>query len=219
MTRLTAAPILLFFCISRLTAITSAEETNLKEQTIHYEIDFENVRWYQKIALVLLGLNWKEISIKTAFTKDEIGAGKIFSVIAWPDNSETENPDESEIMFRLANSTNTNSFIYFLKYTKFREEEIPQLLSLYNYLYDDNPEEINFHTANLFDKENGSMFCKFSKRKTDEENLINIETFNSAGAVNGEAEIAMKIFPEKHLEKIKAKLKIGIEIILTKKPR
>ena len=195
-------------------AISSAQTTT-RQRIDHYEVIRENVAWYQKIAMMFLGLNWDKVSIKTTFSKNKNESEKIVSVIAWPDNAETENPEESEIVFQLdGNIKEVESFLDFLKRTKFKEEEVPKLLSLYNYLYDGNLKEMDFSTTNLLQKENGSMYCKFSKKKTGGQNLISIQTFNSSGAENGSAEVIMNLSPERFPEEISAQLKIGPKIIL-----
>ena len=185
-------------------------------RVVHYNVKMENVAWYQKVALFFLGLDWDTISIKTTFLKDEAGTEKVIAVTAWADNPETSEPEESEIAFNLNQSTETaESFIEFLKYTKFKTEEVPKLMALYNYLYDENISEVSFQTTNLFEKENGNMNCKFSKQKKEGKNLVSIVTLNSSGAVNGNVEVSMNPSPEKHLDRIYAKLKVGIEITLT----
>jgi hypothetical protein len=207
--------------LSILLAISSGEnvfaEPNTREQVVHYQVELENVKWYQKIAMFFLGLNWDEFSIKTTFAKNEDGTEKVISVIAWPDDIETENPDESDIVFDLNASSDTVSFLKFVKHTEFRAEETPKLLPLFNYLYDEDLEEKKISTTNLFEKENGSMHCKFAKQKDESgKSQISIRTLNSSGAENGWVEVTMNPSPEKHLEKIHARLKIGIKIILTR---
>lgn len=193
-------------------------QPNTREQVVHYQVELENVKWYQKIAMFFLGLNWDEFSIKTTFAKNEDGTEKVISVTAWPDNTETDKPDESDIVFNLTASTKTASFLDFVKHTEFRAEETPKLLELFTYLYDDDLEEKKISTTNLFEKESGSMHCKFSKQKDENgKSHVSIRTLNSSGAENGWVEVTMNPSPEKHLEKIYAKLKIGIKITLTRK--
>ena len=188
------------------------------ERVDHYAVKIES-EWYQKpiiLFLDLAGLSWEEISIKTSFLKDKNGAEKVSEVSAWPDDTETENPDDSKLVFRLSNSTNNPvNFLRLIKRTKFKDEEIPKLLSLYNYLYDDNLKELNFSTTNLFEKEDGSMYCTFTKKIENGKNIITIHTLNSSGSENGIVEIVMNPWPEKHLEKISAQLKIGMKVTLT----
>lgn len=192
-------------------------EPNTREQVVHYQVDLENVKWYQKIAMFFLGLNWDEFSIKTTFAKNEDGTEKVISVTAWPDNIETENPEDSEIVFNLTASSDTVSFLDFVKHTEFRAEETPKLLNLFSYLYDGDLEEKKISTTNLFEKESGSMHCKFAKQKDESgKSQISIRTLNSSGAENGWVEVTMNPSPEKHLEKIHARLKIGIKITLTR---
>ena len=99
-------------------AISSAQTTT-RQRIDHYEVIRENVAWYQKIAMMFLGLNWDKVSIKTTFSKNKNESEKIVSVIAWPDNAETENPEESEIVFQLdGNIKEVESFLDFLKMIK-----------------------------------------------------------------------------------------------------
>ncbi len=195
--------------------ISAGAQTASYARTSHYSVEMDNVKWYQKVAMFFMGLNWEEFSIRTTFEKDGSGNEKVIEVIAWPDNSGVENPEDSEIAFRLNKNTEIESFLYFVKRTRFKEAEIPQLLDLYTYLYDGREKEMKFDSENLFEKEDGTMHSKFSKKKVPEGNEVSILTFNSSGAENGWVEVSMKSAPDKHLEKITAKLKIGIKITLT----
>ncbi len=195
--------------------ISSSAQTATHSLTSHYSVEFAHVKWYQKVAMFFLGLNWSEFSIRTTFSKDEKGGEKVIEVIAWPDNTETENPKDSEIAFRLNNDEQTESFLDFVKKTKFKSAEVPSLLDLYTYLYDEREQEIKFDSANLFEKEDGTMHSKFTKKRDTGGNTVSILTLNGSGAENGWVEVIMKSAPEKHLEKITAKLKIGIMVTFT----
>lgn len=188
-------------------------------KTVHYSVDFDWGNWFKNIGLNIYlsakGLNWDELSFKTTFQKDKDGNEKVIEVIAWPDNTKTENPEESEIVFRL--SSNNSNFLNFLKKTNFKSSESPKLLDLYNYLYDSRDQEIKFDSDNLFDDADdaGTMHSRFTKKTNQDETVISIETLNGSGSPNGWAEAVMKLIPGKTLTKISAKIKIGVKITLT----
>ena len=194
----------------------SAQSTNNVQattQTAVYSMEMTNVAWYQKIALFFLGLDWEEITITTISSHDPNTAiKKIISVHAWPSDS-----DENEAAFHLDSDLEKKSFMYFLKYTQFKKEEIPKLLDLFVFLYNTDEGEMKFSAQNLFEKENGSMHCELLKRKSENKYITDIKTFNSSGAQNSKVEVTVNPEPEMVIEKIYAELKIGPKITLTLK--
>ncbi|MBI3046447.1 MAG: hypothetical protein HYY86_02865 [Candidatus Harrisonbacteria bacterium] len=214
MARLITAPILLLFFISRFTAVAFAEETNFKEQIIHYDLEFQNVKWYQKIAMFFYGVNWDELSIRIKYQEQPKNKIKIVSINAWPASPEDFHPEK--IMLSLENTTDGKSFIQFLKYTEFRPEEAQNLIELFNFIYDSEQNgEKTIKTDNLFEKEDGSMYGTFQKTEKDGKSMVCVTTYNSSGTKNGYVEITLNSQPELHMEKIVGQLKIGITIVAT----
>ena len=182
-------------------------------QTAVYSMEMTNVAWYQKIALFILGLDWEEITITTISSYDpDTAIKKIISVHAWPSDS-----DENEAAFHLDSDLEKKSFMYFLKYTQFKKEEIPKLLDLFVFLYGADEGEMKFSAQNLFEKGDGSMHCELLKRKSDNKYITDIRTLNGSGAQNGKVEVTVSPEPEMVIEKIYAELKIGPKITLTLK--
>ncbi len=213
------ALLLIFFSITGINSAKSENKKSAQENTYsrvsHYSVEL-TAGWLRPL-IMLAGYDWDELSIKTTFRRDEKGNEKVISVIAWPDDAETENPAESELVFRISeNTTGETSFLhYFFKKTKFKEFEIPRLLDLYTYLYDKRNQEMKFDTENLFEKDGGNMHCVFNKKKEAGGNTVSIRTLNSSGEPNSSVEVNMAEMPEKRLERIYAELKVGVKVILT----
>ncbi len=192
-------------------ASLSTNTVQVTTQTAVYSMEMANVAWYQKIALFILRLDWEEITITTISSYDSgAAAKKIISVHAWPSDA-----DEEDAAFHLDSNLEKKSFLYFLKYTHFKKEEIPKLLNLFAFLHNANEGEMQFSAQNLFEKGEGSMHCELLKRKSENKYLTDIKTHNSSGAQNGKIEVTVN--PEMIIEKIYAELKIGPKITLTLK--
>lgn len=200
-----ALVIALSLCSSASAQSTSAVQVTT--QTAVYSMEMTNVAWYQKIALFFLGLNWEEIII-TTIADDK----KIISVHAWPSDS-----DENEAAFHLDSDLEKKSFLYFLKYTQFKKEEVLKLLDLFVFLYSADEGEMKFSAQNLFEKGDDSMHCELLKRKSEDKYITDVKTFNSSGTQNGKVEVTVNPEPEIAIEKIYAELKIGPKITLTLK--
>lgn len=213
---------LLSAILSALIFVTAARTTAGQEtysRTTHYDVQIKSgllapVVW---IYLTVNNMHWNKISIRTILQKDDAGNEKVTEVTVWPDNTETDNPKESEIIFRLSrNLKSDSSFIHFLHKTKFKESEIFPLLDLYAYLYDGREQEMKFECQNIFDSEPGNMRLRFMKKISPAGNVIAIQSLNGSGNANAWIEAVMKSSPENHPEKISAKMKLGgIKVILT----
>ncbi|GEM_PF-3546907 len=209
---------LIFAIYAASVPLNAAENPETRFQVTHYEVDIQSgllapIVW---IYLQANNLNWDEVSIRTTFEKDAAGGEKVTEVVMWPDNVETENPKESDIVFRLSRDTHTVSFINFLNKTKFKEAEVPYLLDLFTYLFDSRNQEIRYETQNIFDNVSGNMRSRFNKKIDGDDNIVSVESINSSGNANGWIEVIMRSKPVKRLEKITARLKIGgIKVILT----
>lgn len=183
-------------------------------QTAVYSMEMTNVTWYQKAALFILGLDWEEITIVTIFSTDKnTGNRNLISVHAWP----SDIGGEDEATFHLDADHDKKSFMYFLKYTQFRSEEIPKLLKLFLFLHDDSMEPMKFSAQNLFEKGDGSMHCELLKRKSGYDYVVDIKTLNASGNQNGKVEVTVDTKSELFIKKIYAELKVGPKITLTLK--
>lgn len=214
MIRVIPALLFLFFSAPRFPAIALAEEINSKEQTTCYNLEFQNIKWYQKIVMFFYGVNWDELSIRIKYQSQPNQKIKITSIEAWPNSPEEFQPEDRILV--LSSNSNEDNFIQFLKYTKFRFEETQKLIELFNFIYD--PEQIGerkIETPNLFEKEEGSMYGTFKKMEKDGKPVVEVITYNSSGTENGYVEITLNPQPELHMEKITGRLKIGITIIAT----
>lgn len=200
----------------------AAAETE-RTTIVHYRVKITSVHWYERALLppllFILGRNWKTMSIATTFVRDDSGNERVAEVNAWPNDIKTTKPDPDAIAFRLADGKQVEGFLWFLKVTHFRKIQVPQLLSLYTYLYNDNESVRTFDTTNLFEKKDGSMHCIFSKQRTADGNKVMIETLNGSKQVNGNVEIDMGPLPEPQMMRVRAELKIGILVILTRMDR
>ncbi len=198
--------------------IVPAYAASTRTTIVRYHTSITSAHWYQRILLppllFLLGRNWKTMSIATTFVQDGSGQERVAEVNAWPNDVKTTKPDPDEIAFRLADSPTTEGFLWFLKRTKFRDVQVPQLLALYTYLYNDDREPKTFDTTNLFEKKDGSMHCLFSKDAAPSGNAILIKTLNASKQVNGQVKIMMSPHPVREIVEIHAKLKIGILVTL-----
>ena len=200
-----------------LCGIASAQNTSavrVSTQTAVYSMAMDNVAWYQKAALFILGLDWEEITITTIFSYDpNTNERKLISVHAWP--SDTSSEDQPA--FHLDSDPEKKSFLYFLKYTQFRTEEIPKLLNLFLFLHNESEEPMKFSAQNLFEKGDGSMHCELLKRKSGYDYVVDIKTLNASGNQNGKVEVTVDTKSELFIKKIYAELKIGPKITLTLK--
>jgi hypothetical protein len=188
--------------------------TNAKIERIDtYEVSFEDLTLAQRALIFLLGLNWSEVYIKTVFEKTG-DAQKVISVSAWSDYE--DEPSTSQKDFNMENEA--ESFLDFVTKTKFQKDEVPRILELFTYLYNESTNEKKFDTSNLFESGGGSMHCQLTKELQKDKNIITIKTFNSRGDNNATIEVVAAKNGERHIEKISARLKIGIKIILTKQP-
>lgn len=207
-------PLSLIFFLSNFTAIALAEETNFKEQTTHYNLEFQNVKWYQKIAMFFYGVNWDELSIRIKYQAQPDNKIKITAIDAWPNDPKEFQPEDRILV--LDSNPDENNFIQFLKYTEFRFDEAQKLIELFNFIYDpEQTGERKIETANLFEKEEGSMYGTFKKTEKDGKAMIEVTTYNSSETKNGSVEITLNSQPELHMEKIVGQLKIGITIVAT----
>ena len=190
----------------------SAENVRITTQTAVYSMEMTNVAWYQKIALFVIGLDWEEITITTVFSYDSnTGVKKILSVHAWPSDSRSEDG----AAFHLDSDPGKKSFLYFLKYTQFKQEEIPKLLALFAFLHNESGTEMKFSAQNLFEKGDGSMHCELLKKKSGVEYIVDVKTLNGSGNQNGKVEVTVDTDPEMFIKKIYAELKIGPKITFT----
>lgn len=196
-----------------IATLSSAENSSVRitTQTAVYSMEMTNVTWYQKAALFIIGLDWEEITITTISSYDpDTRIRKILSVHAWP----SEVADEDGAAFHLDNDPEKKSFLYFLKYTQFKQEEIPKLLKLFAYLHNEDESEMKFSAQNLFEKGDGSMHCNLKKVKTGEDLLVDIRTLNASGNQNGKVEVTIDTRSELFIKKIYAELKVGPKITL-----
>lgn len=178
-------------------------------QTAVYSMEMTNVTWYQKAALFILGLDWEEITIVTVFAYDpNTATRKLVSVHAWP--SDTSGEDQPA--FHLDSDPDKKSFMYFLKYTQFRAEEIPKLLDLFLFLHNETEGGMKFDAQNLFEKGDGSMHCELLKRKSGYDYVVDIKTLNASGNQNGKVEVTVDTKGELFIKKIYAELKVGPKI-------
>ncbi len=177
-----------------------------------YEVSFEDLNFAQRALIFLLGLNWSEVYIKTAFEHSPNNQKKVIAVSAWSDYE--EEPDLSQKDFNMENGG--DSFLDFVTKTRFKKEEIPRILELFDYLYNDSVAEEKFDTTNLFESGGGSMHCKLTKEIQKDRNIVTIHTFNGKGDKNASIEIVIVKNNNPFIEKISARLKIGIKIILTR---
>lgn len=202
----------LSFCFT-----ASAQDTasvRITTQTAVYSMEMTNVTWYQKTALFILGLDWEEITITTVSSYDpDTKIRKILSVHAWP----SDVGGEDEATFHLDSDSEKKSFMYFLKYTQFKQEEIPKLLNLFLFLHTETEGELKFSAQNLFEKGDGSMHCELKKRKAGEDLVVDIKTLNASGNQNGKVEVTVDTRSELFIKKIYAELKVGPKITLTLK--
>lgn len=199
--------------LSMTSGLASAhEKKEIYSQTTHYELNVENgiaktmiVRSY----MLLQRMNWTELSVRVTFEKDAAGNEKVAEVIVWPDNTEVETPEESEIVFRLNQDPKVSSFINFLNSTKFKESEVLPLLDLFGYLYDKRAENMKFESQNLFDSEPGNMRSKLSKKINPEGNVVSIESMNASGNTNAWIDVTTKDKPGKLIENILVRMKFA----------
>jgi hypothetical protein len=207
--------ILIAFSLSFVIGTQTAFSKSIapKEQLDTYEVTFEDLTLAQRALIFLLGLNWSEIYIKTVCEKSADNKWTVTSVSSWSDYE--DEPDKKEKDFNLENSP--ESFLNFIKLTYFRKDEAARILELFNYLYDESTTEEKFDTTNLFENGSGSMHCKLTKEIQKDKNVVTIQTFNSSGNKNADIEVIVVKNGEKYIEKISARLKIGIKIILTRR--
>lgn len=192
--------------------IPGEENILVTTQTAVYAMEMTDVAWYQKVALFVIGLDWEEITITTVSSYDpKSGVRKILSVHGWPSDSRKEDG----AAFHLDSNPAEKSFLYFLKFTQFKQEEIPKLLALFAFLHTGGEGEMKFSAQNLFEKGDGSMHCELLKKKSGSEYVVEIKTLNGSGGQNGKVEVTVDTDPEMFIKKIYAELKIGPKITLT----
>ncbi|MBU6141974.1 hypothetical protein KGO95_02550 [Patescibacteria group bacterium] len=142
----------------------------------HYRVRITSVHWYERVLLppllFLLGRNWKTMSIATTFETDQSGEERVREVNAWPNDLKTTKPDPDEVAFRLVDGHTVEGFLWFLKRTQFRTVQVPQLLALYTYLYNNDDAQKTFDTTDLFEKKDGVyalhlLQAAFRERKQD----------------------------------------------------
>lgn len=197
-----------------LSAPIAFSQSNVRSERFDtYEVAFEDLNVMQRALIWTLGLNWSEIYIKTVFESTNKQLQKVVSVSSWSDYE--DEPDISQKDFHMENES--DSFLDFITKTKFRKEEAARILELFNYLHNESTAEEKFDTSNLFEKGGGSMHCKLTKEIQEGKNIVRVETFNGKGDKNADIEIIVVKNKEKYIEKISARLKIGIKIILTRR--
>ncbi|MDE2001294.1 MAG: hypothetical protein KGI60_01855 [Patescibacteria group bacterium] len=201
---------------------TTAISTETFSRLSFYSVDLKTTRWYQKPMVVAAGAYWSEMTLWTIF---DAKSGKVIEVNAVPSNTNPyyftdEQIQWAHLIFRLSSRDQRDSFLaYLFGKTTFHASEVPKLLDLYNYLYDNRTETLQFDSQNLFDDGGGTMHGKFSKKTDGDKTIISVETKNGSGSPNGWVEITMSPGPKKHIEKIVAKIKIGITITLSLRPQ
>jgi len=196
-----------------ITQSTASPPDTRSGQFDTYEVSFEDLNLAQRTLIFILGLDWSEVYIKTVFQHSANNQKKVVGVSAWSDYE--EEPGLAQKDFNMEDGE--DSFIDFVTKTKFKKEEVPRILELFNYLYTESTTEEKFSTTNLFEKGGGSMHCKLNKEIQKDRNIVTIHTLNSRGDKNAEIEIiVVKNDNNAYIEKISARLKIGIKIILTR---
>src|SRR3989338_10725999 len=210
---------LFFWCFANVIK-SYGENPVISERVVSYQIEYQNIKWYQRLLAFLLGyqlFNWEELDIKENFLNDQENK-KIIILSARPKNPDEPQEELEEILYLKNQEESAEGFVNLLDKLEFAKEEIIKLLFLYNSLYENQEMESEEHVPDLFKNGRGSLHYKIKRVKIENHYLITITTLNSRGKENSSIKIILNPHPENVFEKIEAEMAIGPKMILIKKP-